>query len=227
MRRALGNAQIVGVQLAALFGDDKSNVGIFDHRLRNVAIIFEHEIDLDDRRLVGFMRDASVITEQQYLALPRPTKINDFPGDLARYPGLEYSGLFEDGWVAEDAFFKLGPSRAGQILTFKGTIPETKKFREQGVDVTVSINEKPTEIVNLKSGDFTLTRLIKEATQITSISLHFSDAQVYGTEDPRAVSAAIREISIGDQDSRTVAGAGEGAQDIGVQKRRFEHDGRL
>ncbi|MEI8088745.1 MAG: hypothetical protein WCG63_04035 [Opitutaceae bacterium] len=156
------------------------------------------KFNLDDRRLVGFMRDASVITEEQYLALPRPTKINDFPGDLARYPGLEYSGLFEDGWVAEDAFFKLGPSRAGQILTFKGTIPETKKFREQGVDVTVSINEKPTEIVNLKSGAFTLTRLIKEATQITSISLHFSDAQVYGTDDPRAVSASITEISIGD-----------------------------
>ena len=156
------------------------------------------KFNLDDRRLVGFMRDASVITEEQYLALPRPSKINDVPGDLARYPGLEYSGLFEDGWVAEDAFFKLGPSRAGQILTFKGTIPETKKFREQGVDVTVSINEKPTEIVNLKSGAFTLTRLIKEATQITSISLHFSDAQVYGTDDPRAVSASITEISIGD-----------------------------
>jgi hypothetical protein len=156
------------------------------------------KFNLDDRRLVGFMRDASVITEEQYLALPRPSKINDFPADLARYPGLEYSGLFEDGWIAEDAFFKLGPSRAGQILTFKGTIPETKKFREQGVDVTVSINEKPTEIVNLKSGAFTLTRLIKEATQITSISLHFSDAQVYGTDDPRAVSASIAEISIGD-----------------------------
>ena len=156
------------------------------------------KFNLDDRRLVGFMRDASVITEEQYLALPRPTKINDFPGDLSRYPGLEYSGLFEDGWVAEDAFFKLGPSRAGQIVTFKGTIPDVKKFREVGIDVTVSINEKPTEIVNLKSGAFTLTRLIKEAAQITSISLHFSDAQVYGTNDPRAVSASITEISIGD-----------------------------
>jgi hypothetical protein len=156
------------------------------------------KFNLDDRRLVGFMRDASVITEEQYLALPRPTKIMDFPGDLARYPGLEYSGVFEDGWVADEAFFKLGPSRAGQILTVKGMIPETKKFREQGVDVTVSINEKPTEIVNLKSGSFTLTRLIKEATQITSISLNFSDSQVYGINDPRAVSAAIAEISIGD-----------------------------
>ena len=156
------------------------------------------KFNLDDRRLVGFMRDASVITEEQYLALPRPNKIGDFPGDLARYPGLEYSGLFEDGWVAEDAFFKLGSSHAGQILTFKGFIPDTEKFRKQGVDITVSINDKPTEIVNIKAGEFTLTRLIKEATQITSISLHFSDAQVYGTEDPRPVSAFVHEISIGD-----------------------------
>ena len=156
------------------------------------------KFNLDDRRLVGFMRDASVITEEQYLALPRPTKIGDFPNDLSRYPGLEYSGLFEDGWVAEDAFFKLGPSRAGQILTFKGVIPDTEKFRTKGIDVTVSINEKPTEIVNLKSGEFTLTRLIKEASQITSISLKFSDAQIYGLDDPRPVSASVSEISIGD-----------------------------
>jgi hypothetical protein len=156
------------------------------------------KFNLDDRRLVGFMRDASVITEEQYLALPRPTKIGDFPSDLSRYPGLEYSGLFEDGWVAEDAFFKLGPSHAGQILTFKGFIPDTAKFRTQGIDVTVALNGKPTEIVNLKTGEFTLTRLIKEATQITSISLHFSDAQIYGFDDPRPVSAFVKEISIGD-----------------------------
>lgn len=64
--------------------------------------------------------------------------------------------------------------------------------------MTVSINEKPTEIVNLKSGEFTLTRLIKEASQITSISLKFSDAQIYGLDDPRPVSASVSEISIGD-----------------------------
>ena len=156
------------------------------------------KFSLDDRRLVGFMRDASVITEEQYQNLPRPLRIGDFPDDLSRYPGLEYSGLFEDGWVAEDAFFKLGPSHAGQILTFKGFIPDTEKFRKQGVDVTVSINDKPTEIVNLKAGEFTLTRLIKEATKITSITLHFSDAQVYGHDDPRPVSAFVREIAISD-----------------------------
>ncbi len=154
--------------------------------------------NLDDRRLDGFVRDVSVMTDEQYRALSRPMKLTSFPWDLYKYPGLEYSGVYEDGWVARDAYFKLGPSHPGQVLEFKGLIPATPTFRQDGVDLTVSINEKPTEIVHLNAGDFTLTRLIREPAAITSISLHFSDAEVYGRGDDRPVSAFVREISVGD-----------------------------
>lgn len=161
--------------------------------------LYGRKYNLDDRRLVGFTRDISVITEEQYRALERPTKITLFPGDLYRYPGFEYSGLFEDGWIAEDAYVKLGASHPGQLLYFKGFVPETPEFQTEGVDVTISINQKPTEIVNLKSGEFTITRLIREAVDVTSISLHFSRAVVYeARRDKRAVSAYVHEISIGD-----------------------------
>lgn len=154
--------------------------------------------NLDDRRLDGFVRDISVLTDEQYRALPRPMRISSFPWDLVQHPGLEYSGVFEDGWVAEDAYFKLGPSHPGQVLTFKGYVPDTPGFRETGLDLTVSINQKPTEVVRLSTGEFTLTRLIKEPADITSISLHFSDAQMYGDDDTRALSAFVREISVED-----------------------------
>jgi len=53
--------------------------------------------------------------------------------------------------------------------------------------------------VNLKSGKFTLTRLIKDSSDVTSIAVHFSDAQIYQTErDNREVSAFVDEISIKD-----------------------------
>jgi hypothetical protein len=166
---------------------------------QGLMALYGRQFNLDDRRLVGFTRDISVITEEQYQAMERPTRIGQFPQDLSRYPGLEYSGLFEDGWIAEDAYFKLGSSRPGQLLTFKGYIPDVPVFRTDGVDVTVSINDTPTEIVNLKSGEFTLTRLVKEAAAITSISLHFSRAEVYaGNTDLREVSAFVRELSIDD-----------------------------
>jgi hypothetical protein len=154
---------------------------------------------LDDRRLVGFTRDISVITDEQYRSMPRPTKITRFPWDLLDYKGLEYSGLYEDGWTGTDAYFKLGPSHTGQVLYFKGFIPDIERFRKRGVDATISINQKPTEVVNLKAGRFEIARLIKDSADITSISLHFSDSQVYDTDkDKRAVSAFVDEISIND-----------------------------
>lgn len=157
------------------------------------------KFNLDDRRLVGFTRDMSVISDEDYRSRPRPTKLNNFPRDLyVTDKLLEYSGLYEDGWICRDAVVKLAGSHPGQVLYFKGFIPDTEKFRTQGVDVTISINEKPTEIVNLRAGEFTLTRLIKEAADVTSISLHFSDAVAYGLKDKRPMSAFVREISIGD-----------------------------
>ncbi len=157
------------------------------------------EFALDDRRLIGFTRDISVINDEQYRDLQRPTKISSFPNDLLNYKGLEYSGMYEDGWTAQDAYFKLAGSHAGQVLYFRGFIPDIPRFEKDGVDLTVSINNRPTEVVNLKSGRFSLTRLIKESSDVTSISLHFSDSLVYNlSNDKRAVSAYVNEISIND-----------------------------
>ena len=163
-----------------------------------LMLLYGRKYNLDDRRLVGFTRDISVITQEQYEALPRPTKIANFPTDLYRYKGLEYSGLYEDGWMADDAYLKLGASHPGQVLRFKGFVPDIPKFKTDGVNVTISINNTPTEIVNLKAGEFDLPRLIKEASAITTISLHFSDSEKYGDDDPRKVSAFVEQVSIDD-----------------------------
>jgi hypothetical protein len=186
-------------QQAYITIDFGENAAIINKEKTGLMRLYGLKFNLDDRRLVGFTRDISVITDEEYRALPKPTRIGNFPDDLARYPGLEYSGLFEDGWMAEDAFFRLGASHAGQVFNFKGYVPDTPKFRTAGVDVTISLNGKPTEIVNLKSGDFALSRLIREASEVTSVSLHFSDAEVYDEQnDRRAVSAFVRELAIAD-----------------------------
>jgi hypothetical protein len=156
------------------------------------------KFNLDDRRLVGFTRDVSVITEEQYQNLERPTRISRFPLDLSRYPGLEYSGIFEDGWVGPESFFKLAGSHPGQIVYFKGYIPDTPVYRSRGLDLTISINDHPTEVVNLRSGEFTLTRLIREASSATTVRLNFSGSMPYGARDTRYLSAFVRELSLGD-----------------------------
>jgi len=156
------------------------------------------KFNLDDRRLVGFTRDISVITEEQYQQLERPAKISEFPEDLSRYPGLEYSGIFEDGWVGPESFFKLAASHPGQVVYFKGYVPDTPAYRERGLDLTISLNDRPTEVVNLRAGEFTLTRLVREPAAVTTIRLNFSGSMPYGERDTRHLSAFVRELSVGD-----------------------------
>ncbi len=177
------------------FADKAEPIG---KRKTGLMQLWGSKFNLDDRRLVGFTRDISIITEEQYQKLDRPAKISQFPQDLSRYPGLEYSGIFEDGWVGPESFFKLAASHPGQILYFKGYVPDTSAYRERGLDLTISINDKPTEVVNLRSGEFILTRLIREASAVTTVRLTFSGAMPYGELDTRYLSAFINELSVGD-----------------------------
>jgi hypothetical protein len=178
------------------FGDEAS---VIKKRKTGLMRWYGLNYALDDRRLVGFTRDISVITDEQYRAAARPTRISRFPDDLLNEKGLEYSGLYEDGWIGDDCYFKLGASRPGQIFSFRGYIPDMPDFRTAGVDLTISINGKPTEVVNLKAGKFTLSRLIKEGSDITSVALHFSNAEVYDKQsDLRRVSAFVEELAIND-----------------------------
>lgn len=160
--------------------------------------LWGEKFNLDDRRLVGFTRDVSLISEEEYQKLVRPSKISEFPQDLSRYPGLEYSGMFEDGWVGPDSFFKLAASHPGQVVYFKGYVPDTPNYRERGLDLTISINDKPTEVVNLRSGEFTLTRLVREPAAVTTVRLQFSGSMPYGERDTRHLSAFVRELSLGE-----------------------------
>ena len=161
--------------------------------------MYGRKFNLDDRRLVGFTRDISVITDEQYQNMRRPMRISKFPRDLYMNPGLEYSGLFEDGWMADDAYIKLGPSKPGQLVVFRGYIPDIPKFRTRGIELTISINDRPTEIVTLKSGKFDLSRVITEASKVTTVTLHFSEAEVYDPRrDRRAVSAYVQELAVVD-----------------------------
>ena len=167
-------------------------------RKTGLMALWGDKFNLDDRRLVGFTRDISIITDEQYRQLERPTRIGQFPEDLSRYPGLEYSGIFEDGWVGRESFFKLAASHPGQVLTFRGYIPDTPEYRTRGLDLTISLNDRPTEIVNLRAGEFTLTRLIREPAAVTTVRLSFSGAMPYGEQDTRYLSAFVHELSLGE-----------------------------
>jgi hypothetical protein len=72
-------------------------------------------IALDSRRLTGFVRDISAISAEEYAAMEVPAQASSFPAALAA-PGLEYSGIYEDGWVGEESRLWLRqPLRSGPL----------------------------------------------------------------------------------------------------------------
>ncbi len=154
------------------------------------------KFNLDDRRLVGFTRDISVVTEEQYRNLKRPTRITRLPDDLYENPGLEYSGIFEDGWLGDHAYLCLGAAKKGDVVTFKGEIPDTTAFRAHGVTMVMTINGRDSGPIVLQPGNFTVNRFVPVDTDITRIELQFSGSENYGAFDTRHLSAYIHEFSV-------------------------------
>src|SRR5205823_3303001 len=74
------------------------------------------------RRLVGFSRDISVISNEEYEALNAPSALQWFPSDLM-HTDLQYSGIYEDGWIAESSYAVLEPKQDESTLLASISIP--------------------------------------------------------------------------------------------------------
>ncbi len=83
--------------------------------------LYGTSVPIDPRYLTSYVRDVSLISPTAYSSLHRPAAIASFPAGLAN-PDLEYSGIYEDGWVGSEAFAVLtGGPRAE--LRVQGEIP--------------------------------------------------------------------------------------------------------
>ena len=74
----------------------------FPQRRSKIMSLYGREVLTDPRCIVGFARDISMISEEEYAALHPPRSLQRFPGDL-KNKDMEYSGVYEDGWIAESS----------------------------------------------------------------------------------------------------------------------------
>jgi hypothetical protein len=76
--------------------------------------LWGNSIPLDPRALTSYVRDVSLISDSAYRTLRPPSAIRLFPAELSN-PNLEYSGIYEDGWVSDDSYVVL-PSGIQRVL---------------------------------------------------------------------------------------------------------------
>lgn len=154
--------------------------------------LYGTNISQDARRLTAFTRDISLISQDDYLKLSPPAFVAKFPTDLGNR-NLEYSGIYEDGWISERAFFTLAPKSDTRYLIIKGVVPQIDRpdFRNT---LAVSIDGKEVIKHSLGVGDFEIKVPVSVNTQRHRIDLAFDGYQVLPGADARPTGGKIEFI---------------------------------
>ena len=152
--------------------------------------LYGSDVSEDQRRITVFARDISLISDAAYVNLRAPAFLSSFPNDLGN-KSLEYSGLYEDGWISESAFFVLSALPSSKELVFEGQVPLIDKpnyatIIKLSVDGHVLISKRVTV------GDFELRLPVVGLADRHRISIEFADFQKLPGADGRIVSAKIK-----------------------------------
>jgi hypothetical protein len=155
--------------------------------------LYGTDIPADPRWVVAFARDISLVGEREHARLRPPRRVTRFPADLAD-PALEYSGLAEDGWVAEAAVLVLGAEPGPARLRVRGHVPRVADpaFR---TDLEVSVDGQSCWRGALGVGPFEVTAPVRAAER-TRVELRFSRLQSLRGADGRRAAAHLQEVAL-------------------------------
>jgi hypothetical protein len=160
--------------------------------------MYNREVPLDYRRLIGWARDVSAVSESEYEALQRPREISSFPDDLALARTLEFTGSYEDGWLSSHAKFVLAGSGGGNFVRMRSVIPEVKGTALGSGKVAVAINGVHICDVPAPLGTNDWLIPVPASAPKTAVELKFSASAVLPSPDERSVGAHLEYLGIVD-----------------------------
>jgi hypothetical protein len=188
--RKIGGSSYLGID----FGREGSFLG---QERTGVMGWFGNNIKLDIRKTVAFARDISYITPKQYFELKRPHALQSFPSALEN-PSLEYSGIFEDGWISDAAYVILkNPYKSGQgSLYLSGLIPDVGGA-PFSTTLTIRVNDQVVYKRLHTKGDIKISIPVAgiiAGNESAKVQIESSKLQRLPNGDDRPVSLLIHEI---------------------------------
>ena len=194
-RARLGASGVPGVQLQQIEGGgyvslDMGTWGrIFPDQRSFIMSLWGRQYPADNRRIVGFCRNISLISDDQYLAMQPPRAIQSFPRDLHN-KSLQYSGVYEDGWVAESSDIVLQQDAGNMHLVVSALVP-VLPGRRAASWVAVLVDGQEVERKPLVSSDVGFVLSIPGRGP-RRIGLRFDKAVNLPSPDGRPISAQLR-----------------------------------
>lgn len=161
------------------------------NRIKGVEALWGADVPRDRRHITGHLRELSVISEDDYAAFRPPERLAKLPADLA-HPHLEFSGLYEDGWVARESKFRLSRPDPARDLVIRGTVPGVDPaFRPE---LTVLLDGSPVLCRALPAGPFEVRVPAGAATGPRWVELRFDRAVRLPAPDDRTTCAHLGHI---------------------------------
>jgi hypothetical protein len=161
---------------------------------RGLMLWLGRDLVLDPRRLVGLARNISLVSDSEYARLEAPARIERFPGDLAE-PALEFSGVYEDRWVAEDLFVRLKAPNGPGVLTLKGILLPTSSG--SGMTITIDLDGAVAVSQHRDPGSFAIDVPVAGTRRDRiAVRVRFSEARPLSADDRRPVSALLEYLGV-------------------------------
>jgi len=162
---------------------------------RGLMRLYGTGVRLDYRRIVAFGRNISVSSPIERASVP--TQVVAFPAGL-RDRNLLFSGVYEDGWISENAFFDLRSQRSTTRFTFDGIVPQIGERNDFESIVTISIDGSPVLRKLLYCGAFSLDAPVKLRPGLHDVRIRFSTMQALPGDDRRPVAAKVDRLGFSD-----------------------------
>jgi len=145
---------------------------------------------LDPRLLTSYIRDISLVTPAQYSRLRAPAAIRSIPAGLAD-PGLEYSGIYEDGWVGQTSYARLAGGPAGHLVIRALVLP-----RPTGQRLRVLVNGRTLKSLNVKPGSMDLDVALPAAAGPRTVELRWAGVTRLAAADRRSAAANLTFLGV-------------------------------
>lgn len=164
----------------------------FPDRRSGLMALYGTDIPRDRRQLVGFARNISLVSDEDYARLSPPRHLDSFPASLLN-PDLEYSGIYEDGWISEAAFFHLTQPDTSSVVAVRGTVPRiSDPFFSTDLRILVDGNEVARRV--LTPGEFAIWTVAPRGPRRRRVDLRFSNVQPLPGKDRRPVAARLQFV---------------------------------
>lgn len=161
------------------------------HSPSGLMSLYGRNVAVDDRCIAVHLRDLSLISESDYEALAPPQRLTKFPDHLA-HPDLEFSGIYEHGWLSRQSFFRLRLPKSTSMLVVRGVVPAfTPEFT---TEITVRLDGREISRRILCPGEFVVEALVPQQAGLARIDVAFSRDHQLGPIDTRQATCRLQEI---------------------------------